>query len=167
MKPTRGILYPTDLSPASARVLEKASRFARASRATLLIVHVLSPGTPEPFATEPHGRGAESVIDRSAHGRAKRRLDRSVATAGRAGIRAAGLLLEGRPADEIVQAAKSNHMDLIVMRTPGRRRAALSRLLFDRVTDQVIAHAPCPVLTFHDTRRSRRVAVRGQALRAG
>jgi nucleotide-binding universal stress UspA family protein len=167
MKPTRRILYATDLSPASARVFEKAWRFARASRATLLIVHVLSPGTPGPSANEPRGGDTDSVIDRSAHGRAKRRLDRSVATAHRGGTRAAGLLLEGRPADEIVRAAKSNHVDVVVMRTPGRRRATLSRLLVDRVTDRVIAHAPCPVLTFHDTRRSRGIAVRGQALRAG
>src|SRR5262249_12883729 len=57
MKPTRRILYATDLSPASARVLAKASRFARASRSTLLIVHVLSPGTPGSLANEPRGYG--------------------------------------------------------------------------------------------------------------
>lgn len=153
MKPTgRSVLYPTDFSRASARVFDEASRLARASRAALLIVHVVTPDEP-PLTGEGGPGTGEFVIDESMHGRAKRRLDGLVAEAHRARARASGLLLEGDPADEIVRAATSSHADVIVMSVPRRRRAALTRLVFDSITDRVIARAPCPVLTYHDTRQ--------------
>jgi nucleotide-binding universal stress UspA family protein len=59
--------------------------------------------------------------------------------------RAADMLCAiGRPAREIVKAAKRRKADLIVMGTQGRGGA--SKLLFGSTTDQILRHAPAPVL---------------------
>lgn len=161
------ILYPTNFSPPSVRVFEKAVRFARASRATLFVVHVLTPAALASTREVPAERGRDSVVDRSGHGRAKRRLDELVARAHRARARAIGLLLEGDPADQIVRAAKSTSADVIVMRARGRGHVALARFFRGSVTDRVNAQAPCPVLTFRDTRRARRRPSGEESLRTG
>jgi nucleotide-binding universal stress UspA family protein len=47
-------------------------------------------------------------------------------------------------ADAIVEYAKENDIDLIVMTTHGR--SGLSRLVFGSVSESVVRHTPCPVL---------------------
>ena len=54
-------------------------------------------------------------------------------------------LEEGRPADEIVDAAQKMDAQLIIMGTHGR--SGLSRLVLGSVAERVIRSAPCPVLT--------------------
>ena len=53
-------------------------------------------------------------------------------------------LLEVDPATEIVQVAESEQVDMIVMGTTGR--TGISRLLLGSTAEQVLRHAPCPVL---------------------
>ena len=54
-------------------------------------------------------------------------------------------LLEGDPATAIVEAAEETGADLVVMGTSGR--TGLTRLLMGSVAEEVLRHAPCPVLT--------------------
>jgi len=59
-----------------------------------------------------------------------------------------GALCElGDPAAAIVERAAAGHYDLLVLAS--RERGALARALLGSVTEQVIRHAPCPVLTVH------------------
>jgi universal stress protein A len=51
----------------------------------------------------------------------------------------------GVPEDNIVAKAKEEAMDLIVISTHGR--TGLSHMLMGSVTENVIRHAPCPVLS--------------------
>ena len=51
---------------------------------------------------------------------------------------------EGRPADEIVEAAKEGRFDLIVM--GGRGIGGIKKFLLGSVSDRVADHAECPVL---------------------
>jgi len=53
----------------------------------------------------------------------------------------------GAPAKNIVQEAKKEGADLIVMSTHGR--TGLAHMLVGSVTEKVIRHAPCPVLSIH------------------
>lgn len=57
----------------------------------------------------------------------------------------------GIPYKEIVRTAEEEKVDLIVMSTHGR--TGLDRLVVGSVTEQVIAHAPCPVLAIPPSRR--------------
>jgi nucleotide-binding universal stress UspA family protein len=68
----------------------------------------------------------------------------------------------GRPEERIVQLAKKNQSDLIVMSTHGR--TGLSHALVGSVTEKVVRTAPCPVLSIRPT--GDEPAVRRSAARA-
>jgi nucleotide-binding universal stress UspA family protein len=53
-------------------------------------------------------------------------------------------LLKGRPADQIVETAKKDNVNLIVMGSRGL--GGLTQLFLGSVSDQVADKAPCPVL---------------------
>ena len=53
-------------------------------------------------------------------------------------------LSRGRPAGEIIKAAKEWPTDLIVIGSHGR--GGIQRALFGSVADAVMRHAPCPIL---------------------
>ncbi|MCS7164296.1 MAG: universal stress protein [Thermodesulfovibrio sp.] len=60
------------------------------------------------------------------------------------GVRGQTLILEGTPADVIVDYAKDNNIDLIVIGTKGKD--ATERTLFGSVSQKVTANAGCAVL---------------------
>lgn len=53
----------------------------------------------------------------------------------------------GRADENIVEEAKKEGTDLIVISTHGR--TGLSHMLMGSVTEKVVRHAPCPVLSIH------------------
>ena len=55
------------------------------------------------------------------------------------------------PAEEIVEYAKSNDVDLIVIGTHGRR--GMTHFLMGGVAETVVRTAPCPVMTIRDHQR--------------
>ena len=140
----RRILHPSDFSSASRVAFARAVADARAERAELLIVHVL------PAVTPLVGDGYMSPktyddMERSMRAYGQKQLDKLVAKAKAAGVRARGLLLEGTAADAIVRTARSKRADVIVMGTHGR--SGLARLFMGSVAERVVGTAPCPVLT--------------------
>ena len=54
-------------------------------------------------------------------------------------------ILHGEAAFEIIHYAESHHTDLIVIATHGR--TGWEHLVFGSVTEKVVRHSPCPVLT--------------------
>lgn len=60
------------------------------------------------------------------------------------GIKAKGIVMEGNPADVIIDYAQKNGVDLIVMSTHGR--SGVGRFLLGSVTDKVLRKAAAPVL---------------------
>jgi nucleotide-binding universal stress UspA family protein len=60
------------------------------------------------------------------------------------GVNLETVILEGKPAAEIVRFAGEKGIDLIVIGTQGKR--GLERLLLGSVAEQVIRTAPCKVL---------------------
>jgi len=134
---TKTILFPTDFSDASKTAFQYAVDYARLANAKLLIVHVHEPVLPiiggeiaylPPQDTDPQLR--------------KEALHAIVPDV--ANIEYAHRLLSGDPASEIVNLAKSEHADLIVLGTHGR--TGLERLLMGSTAEQVLRRAPCPVL---------------------
>jgi universal stress protein A len=144
MKRFRRILHASDFSPASRPAFTQAIELAKRDGARLAIVHVLTP--PVPLVTD--GYVSPKVwddVERQVRVQAQREIDRLIARARAAGVRATGLLLDGTPADRIVRAARRLPADLIVMGTHGR--GGLAKLLVGSVAERVIARARCPVLT--------------------
>ena len=76
---------------------------------------------------------------------AQKQLDKLLAKAKQAGVRAKGFVLEGSAHEQIARFARSKHADLLVLGTHGR--SGLAKLFLGSVAGRVVAAAPCPVLT--------------------
>ena len=140
----RRVLHPTDFSRASGAAFSRALAEARASKASLVLVHVLAPVIP--MAGE--GYVSPSVYEQMSEASrawAQRQMNRLLARARAVRVRARGLLLEGVAHEQIVRAARRERADLIVIGTHGR--TGVARFFLGSVAARVTATAPCPVLT--------------------
>ncbi|MGC4084340.1 MAG: universal stress protein [Vicinamibacterales bacterium] len=70
----------------------------------------------------------------------------------------------GAPADEIVNFARGNEIDLIVMGTHGR--GLVGHLLMGSVAEKVVRTAPCPVLTVRNPHAAQGLEVVAEAAEA-
>ena len=144
MNRIRRILHPTDFSRASARAYQQAVELAKANRAELVLVHVLTPLMP----MTADGYVSPKVYDdmvAAARAYGQRHLHALIGKAKQAGVRVSGLLLEGLPHERIAQAARSKKADVVVVGTHGR--TGFSRFFLGSVASRVLAVSPCPVLT--------------------
>ena len=140
----RPIVHPTDFSPASRAAFAQATALARDEGAELLIVHVLASVTPLVGDGYMSPKTYDDLL-RSIRAQAQKQLDKLLAKAKAARVRARGYLLEGMAADAITRAARAKHAKVIVMGTHGR--TGLARLFMGSVAGRVVGTAPCPVLT--------------------
>ena len=138
-------MHATDFSRASTAALKRAVTMAKADRAQLIVVHVM---TPPSLALPGDGYISPSLyedLEASARAEAQKRLNAIVAGARKAGARAAGLLLEGMPHERVARAARARKADLLVIGTHGR--TGLAKFFLGSVATRLVASAPCPVLT--------------------
>jgi nucleotide-binding universal stress UspA family protein len=138
------VLHPTDFSSASGTAFRRAVAEARTRKAPLLILHVLAPVMPivgEGYISP----AAYEQMSSAARAWAQKKLDRAVAKAKTARVRARGMLRDGVAHEQIARVAKARHAKLIVMGTHGR--TGVARFFLGSVAARVAATAPCPVLT--------------------
>lgn len=137
----RKILCPLDFSENSEHALLYAKAFARAHDADLLLLHVVE--LPVSYLA------AEIAIPVDALQRQKdacvKNLNAITEMVRQELPRATCLIEEGNPYPCIVQVARTQGVDLIVMGTHGR--TGLAHALLGSVTEKVVRAAPCPVLT--------------------
>jgi len=141
---TRRILHPSDFSAASNAAFKKAIEMAKASRAELLIVHVINPIVPVAGDGYVSPKMYEDLAA-STRAWARKQLDTLLARARKSGVRGKGVLVEGAAHEQIVRIAKARRADLVVMGTHGR--SGFAKLFLGSVAGRVVAAAPCPVLT--------------------
>src|SRR5262245_37242739 len=140
----RRVLHPSDFSRASAGAFKRAMGLAKASRAELVLAHVMS--LPVPMAGDGYiPPKIWEEMEASSRAYAQKQMDALVAKAKKAGVRVKTLLLTGVPHERIVQAARSQRADLVVMGTHGR--TGLQRFFLGSVAERVVASAGCPVMT--------------------
>jgi len=141
MLPFKTILFATDFSPASNVAFEVAAALARDYQARVIALHVIEPvqmGFSEYTAY---------VGPNEDKGEAMAKLQAIKAPSPRVTLEYR--LLEGDPATVIAETAQETGADLIVMGTQGR--TGLTRLVMGSVAEDVLRHAPCPVLTIRGT----------------
>jgi nucleotide-binding universal stress UspA family protein len=144
MSRLRRILHATDFSPASRAGFARAMAMAKADRAQLVLVHVLTPQA----ALAVNGYMSPRIYDdleAAAEKYGQRHLDVLEAKARKGGVRSKTLLRHGLADQQIIRAARSTKADLIVIGTHGRM--GLARLFLGSVASRVLAGARCPVLT--------------------
>jgi nucleotide-binding universal stress UspA family protein len=138
------VLLPIDFSPRTPAALPYAKTIACRFHASVTALHVLQAVNT---AMELTGDGGGPIVaEVLAHQRdsLKEELESFWAGALRS-LEVHPVLAGGDPASTIVEYARSNHIDLIVI--PTRGCGLFRRLLLGSVTLHVLHHAPCPVLT--------------------
>ncbi len=123
----RKILYPTDFSSYSNQAYFHAVGLAETYRASLTVVYVVTPGSPEATKGRTFWHGQLEQV-RPAN----------------PGIAVHHVLLEGDPAGEIARYAADAGIDVIVIGTHGR--TGVDRLVMGSVAERVMREAPCSVL---------------------
>jgi universal stress protein A len=137
------IVVPTDFSPTSEQAVEYAGALATSLGATVHLVHVLDRLLSPEMAWAAPATEAAALRERLYQdGRAK--LADLAATVRESGVPVTTEVRSGPPSQEVVHAAVDYGADLIVMTTHGR--TGFSHLLLGSVAEDVIRHAPCPVL---------------------
>ena len=134
------MLVPVDFSDCSLDAFEYGALVAQRSKASMKLLHVLEPVSYGLDFTLPHMTQHES--SKTA---VTKRLSDLVSALGAVGIASDFLISGGLPADSILDAARSQSIDVIVMGTHGRR--SLSHALFGSIAEAVLRRSSCPVLT--------------------
>jgi universal stress protein A len=140
------ILCPTDFSEPSYVGLKTANDLAAHFSAELILVHVVTPlhypGPPTAIGTL--GFNPASYLEEMV-----KTAEKSLAEVARDRISpdlpARTTLLNGNAADQIVNLAQSEKVDMIVTATHGW--TGWRRFISGSVTERVVRHANCPVLT--------------------
>jgi nucleotide-binding universal stress UspA family protein len=125
------ILVPIDFSTASLRGFRSAVALARATGASIHVMHVVEPPTPADTGPE-HTARTSHVLARLA-------VRHSLSDCG---ISSAAFV--GKPAPTITRVAGELGADFIIVPTAGR--SGLRRVLLGSVADHLIRCAPCPVM---------------------
>ncbi len=139
------ILCPTDFSENSEHAMKYALTLATLSKAELLLFHVVEP-ISYPQSTELF----EPVVDEISltmkmEAAFQKQLEDQVAALKNEYPRISGKIVTGTTFLEIIQAARDEGVDMIVMGTHGR--TGLAHVLIGSVAERVVREAPCPVLT--------------------
>lgn len=137
------ILVPTDFSKHSEKAIRYGVELAKQFSAELHLLHAFE---IVPIA---YGEGGFVPIDTSAEiaESAKKHLD-SLVIESAEDLVITREITRGHPFVEIVQYAKQNEMDLIVLGTHGR--GAIAHMLLGSVAEKVVQKAFCPVLVVRD-----------------
>ena len=136
------ILVPTDFSDSALLALEHGIFLTKKFDGELVLLHVaeLPTITIHDFPSDLFELAREGGMDRM--GELLEKQEVALPPVKR-------VVLAGTPsepaADVIVEYAKTNEVDFIVMGTHGRR--GMRRLLLGSVTEEVVRRSPCPVLT--------------------
>ena len=135
------VLVPLDFSTPADRALEYAIALAQQLQARLTLLHVLHLSPLELGEMEP-ALSATYLDDLEAD--AQHLLQASLERVQRAGLQGDSLLVQGTPAQTIVDTAGEQGVDLIIMGTHGR--TGLAHVFLGSVAEHVVRQAPCPVL---------------------
>jgi nucleotide-binding universal stress UspA family protein len=145
------ILVALDGSALAERILPYAEALGDKFGATLIVLRATTP--PSEIVAAEAAAGAipvsPAVADATEITEAEQRDAAGYLRGVAARLRARGLTVEvnepeGRIAEAILARARDLRADLIAMTTHGR--GGLGRALFGSIADEVLRHAPCPVL---------------------
>ena len=141
------LLLPTDGSKLSDRAVQRGIEFARETKARVTAMHVIPEFrmmADESFVL-PSSADLKRRYDKEAKARAEKMLARIGERAQAAGVKYDSYAVMGDVAyEEIINTAKKQKCDLIIMASHGRR--GLSALLLGSETAKVLIHSKIPVL---------------------
>jgi len=140
------ILVAIDDSACAQRALAIALDLALVHNAKLTVATVVDPVEACAPALDPYSAIVPflEALTENAH----RLIDEATVKAIAAGVPADGAVLEGPPVATLLELARRDRVDLIVIGSHGRRGVA--RFVAGSVAEGVTREAPCPTLIVHD-----------------
>ena len=139
----RKILIATDGSKYSNAAASEAVAIAKRCGANLIAASVVPYETISPLGIV-HSEMQWELVTEESRKAAESNIKNVKEIAEKEDVKIEELILEGRPYEAIINAAKEKRVDLIVVGSHGR--TGLDRLLMGSVTERVIGHADCAVL---------------------
>lgn len=133
------IMIATDGSELCKKAVETGIEIARLSRAKIYAVYVVIPATHSA-----RDFGWEKAAMEHFRGEGKKATAFVEEAAKAANVEVESVLLEGHPAEKIVEFAEQNGVEMIVMGTLGK--TGLDRFLLGSVAENVVRHSKTPVL---------------------
>jgi nucleotide-binding universal stress UspA family protein len=147
--PFRNILFPTDFTPHARSALKYAAAFAREAGGRVTVLSVQAAQVPAnlmaisvTLAEDDQASWLQQLRDE---------VDSLLVDPLLEGLTVEPIVVAGEPAHEIAQAVRDRDIDLVTVVTHGRR--GLSRALWGSTAEEIIAEAPCPVLTIRPPQR--------------
>ena len=139
------ILVPLDGSELAECSLEHVKKIASGEGAPevilLRVVELITPNEALPWVQANYTIAEVQTRRRE---QAKEYLDLAVENLRKSGISAYGEAVEGRPAETIMEYARSHQIDLIVISSHGR--SGIARWALGSVADRIIRHSSVPTL---------------------
>lgn len=120
----------------AARVAAEMAHCMKPAELRIVVAYDLIP----PYLGEPNMQ----VVVNNRLKEAQATLKKAVELVGNSQIDVHTELIEGSPAEAILDVANTRHSDIIVMGSRGLGR--LAGLLLGSTSQKVVSHAPCPVL---------------------
>jgi nucleotide-binding universal stress UspA family protein len=139
----RKILIATDGSKYSNAAASEAVAIAKRCGASLIAASVVPYESISPLGIV-HSEMQWELITGESRKAAESNIKNVKEIAEKEDVKIEELILEGRPYEAIINAAKEKGVDLIVVGSHGR--TGLDRLLMGSVTERIIGHADCAVL---------------------
>ncbi len=136
------ILVPMDFSSDAEHALEQAIELAKQFQARLTLMNVMY----FPVVADVNLVAYYGEIETGA----KQGIADYEERAKEAGLSVDTVIVSGTPFREIVETAKTQQVDLIVMGTHGR--TGMHHMLIGSVAERVVRLAPCPVMVTRGTR---------------
>jgi nucleotide-binding universal stress UspA family protein len=141
------ILCAVDLSDHSKQVAQYAAMLAKATGARLIVIYT-APSLSQYVGFHVPPNTIENFVGEIVSG-AEKSMEIFVAE-NFAGLPVTSKVLIGYAAEEIVNRADEEDVDMIIMGTHGRK--GIDRILFGSVAEKVVKHAKQPVLTIRPAR---------------
>ena len=138
----KNVLYATDFSVTSESAFPYATAICRHFGGTLHLAHVLS-DTNVLLMTGGVDYVSVGTIYEDAHNEAQEKIQQLATHLGK--IPSRTYLRHGQVWTNLSSIVEENRIDLIVVGTHGR--TGLGKLLLGSVAEDILRHAPCPVLT--------------------
>ena len=142
------ILVPVDFSPCSERALQYALAFAGEFNASLILLHVVEAFPIDYLVGFESSRQSNDWLIEQSRKRLKQLAWKLTAIGA---ITDEPIVNFGKPFQEIVQVAKDQSVDLIIIATHGY--TGLKHIQLGSTTERVVRHAPCPVLVVREAER--------------
>jgi nucleotide-binding universal stress UspA family protein len=147
MKKIEKVLFPIDFAENFETLFPWVSSFVNSFDATLYILFVTQDLGDFSSFHVPHGNLQQ--FQEEALKAAQQKMSVTAKENFKTFKKVEARVAQGSPADKIIETAKKEGIDLIIMGTHGRK--GLERAIFGSVCDKVVRSAPCPVLTINPT----------------